>query len=105
MDRLYFYLFFRILVEIEDLVNETWEDSVGRKSMSKVNGKSLGALRQKLRKYIRENLEEDVSKFRENPDAEDDEEEEEVEKEESEEEEKEVCISLNFSLFLASSRF
>ncbi|XP_023337712.1 eukaryotic translation initiation factor 3 subunit C isoform X1 [Eurytemora carolleeae] len=83
-----FYI--RILVEIEDLVNETWEDSVGRKSMSKVNGKSLGALRQKLRKYIRENLEEEVAKFRENPDAEDEEEEEEVEKEESEEEEKEV---------------
>ena len=82
--------FFRILAEIEDLVNETWEDSVGRKSMSKVNGKSLGALRQKLRKYIRENLEEEVAKFRENPDAEDEEEEEEVEKEESEEEEKEV---------------
>merc|ERR1712128_386040 len=65
--------FLRILVEMEDLINETWEDSVGRKNMSKVNGKSLGALRQKLRKYIRENLDDDVSKFRENPDADDDE--------------------------------
>jgi hypothetical protein len=26
----------RILVEMEDLINETWEDSAGRKSMSKV---------------------------------------------------------------------
>merc|ERR1711915_1059136 len=66
-----FYI--RILVEMEDLINETWEDSVGRKNMSKVNGKSLGALRQKLRKYIRENLDDDVAKFRENPDADDDE--------------------------------
>merc|ERR1719420_2760412 len=65
--------FLRILVEMEDLINETWEDSVGRKNMSKVNGKSLGALRQKLRKYIRENLDDDVAKFRENPDADDDE--------------------------------
>merc|ERR1712130_181501 len=65
--------FLRILVEMEDLINETWEDSVGRKNMSKVNGKSLGALRQKLRKYIRENLDDDVAKFRENPDADDEE--------------------------------
>merc|ERR1711915_172670 len=62
--------FLRILVEMEDLINETWEDSVGRKNMSKVNGKSLSALRQKLRKYIRENHEEDIAKFRENPDEE-----------------------------------
>merc|ERR1711915_447976 len=64
--------FLRILVEMEDLINETWEDSVGRKNMSKVNGKSLSALRQKLRKYIRENHEEDIAKFRENPDDDDD---------------------------------
>jgi len=68
-----FYL--RTLVEMEDLVNETWEDSAGRKNLSKINGKSLGALRQKLRKYIREGHDEDVAKFRENPDADDDDEE------------------------------
>ena len=61
--------FLRILVEMEDLVNEAWEDTVGRKKY----GKSLGALRQKLRKYIRESHEEGVAKFRENPDADDDE--------------------------------
>merc|ERR1719383_553144 len=83
-----FYI--RILVEMEDLINETWEDSAGRKSMSKVNGKSLGALRQKLRKYIRENFEDEVAKFRENPDADDEEEEEEPDKEESEEEDRDV---------------
>merc|ERR1719414_1611533 len=31
--------------------------------MSKVNGKSLGSLRQKLRKYMRENVADDVAKF------------------------------------------
>merc|ERR1712142_890936 len=74
--------FLRILLEMEDLITETWEDSVGRKAMSKVNGRSLGALRQKLRKYIRENMEAEVNKFRENPDGEDEEEEEEPKEEE-----------------------
>ena len=68
--------FLRTLVEMEDLVNETWEDSVGRKSLSKINGKSLGALRQKLKKYLRDVHNDDVTKFRENPDADDDEQEE-----------------------------
>jgi translation initiation factor 3 subunit C len=56
-----FYL--RILVEMEDLINETWEDSVGRKNMFKVNGKSLGALRQKLRKYLHEKHDDNIAKF------------------------------------------
>ena len=78
--------FLRILVEMEDLINETWEDSVGRKNMSKVNGKSLGSLRQKLRKYIREHHDDDIAKFRENPDAADDDEAEEVVEEGSDDE-------------------
>ena len=73
--------FIRILMEMEKLINETWEDSAGRKAMSKVNGKSLGSLRQKMRKYLREHLAEDVAKFQENPDAEDDEDDEEEEAE------------------------
>ncbi len=48
--------------------------------MSKINSKSLSALRQKMRKYIRETFEEELAKFRENPDA--DEEPEEPEQEE-----------------------
>ena len=65
-----FYL--RILVEIEDLVNETWEDRIGRKAMSKNNAKSLGSLRQKLRKYKKEEeMEPLMEKFRENPDQSD----------------------------------
>lgn len=65
--------FVRILVEMEDLINETWEDREGRKNMNKNNSKSLSALRQKLRKYIRD-FDDDMAKFRENPDADDDEE-------------------------------
>jgi len=35
----------RILVEMEDLVNEMWEDTDGMKKMNKNNSKSLSALR------------------------------------------------------------
>jgi translation initiation factor 3 subunit C len=68
--------FTRCLVEMEDFINEMWEDREGRKNMSKNNSKSLASMRQKLRKYIKD-FEEDISKFRENPDQPDDEEEEE----------------------------
>jgi len=64
--------FIRVLVEMEDLVNKVWADAPYRKSMSKTNGKSLGSLRQKLRKYVRNEFEKDVEKFRENPDEPDD---------------------------------
>ena len=40
--------------------------------MSKNNAKSLGAMRQKLRKYIKD-FDDDMAKFRENPDEPDDE--------------------------------
>merc|ERR1719341_2669447 len=46
-----------------------------------VVGKSLGALRQKLRKYLRENHDDDIAKFRDNPEADDDDAEEVVEDE------------------------
>lgn len=68
--------FTRCLVEMEDFINEMWEDREGRKNMSKNNSKSLASMRQKLRKYIKD-FEEDIAKFRENPDQPDDEEEEE----------------------------
>lgn len=65
----------RCLVEMEDFISEVWEDRDGRKNMSKNNSKSLSTLRQKLRKYNKD-FEEDICKFRENPDQDDDEEEE-----------------------------
>ncbi|XP_058800849.1 eukaryotic translation initiation factor 3 subunit C [Phymastichus coffea] len=64
----------RCLVEMEDFINEVWEDREGRKNMSKNNSKSLTSLRQKLRKYNKD-FEEDIAKFRENPDQEDEEDE------------------------------
>lgn len=69
----------RILVELEDFINEMWEDREGRKNLNKNNSKSLGSMRQKLRKYLKE-FEEDLAKFRENPDQPDDEEDEEKRK-------------------------
>lgn len=66
----------RCLAELEDFINEVWEDREGRKNMSKNNSKPLGTLRQKVRKYIKE-FEEDLTKFREAPDQESEAEEEE----------------------------
>lgn len=68
--------FIRCLVEMEDFIIECWEDREGRKNMSKNNSKSLASMRQKLRKYIKD-FEDDIAKFRENPDQPDDELEEE----------------------------
>ena len=76
-----FYL--RILVEMDDLINKTWEDKDLRKNMNKNNSKSLGALRQKLRKYIRTDFDDEVAKFREAPDEEEEEEQEEEKEAES----------------------
>ncbi|KAK9880665.1 hypothetical protein WA026_011902 [Henosepilachna vigintioctopunctata] len=75
--------FTRCLIEMEDFINEMWEDRGGRKNMNKNNSKSLTSMRQKLRKYIKD-FEEEVSKFRDNPDQPDDEEEEEKPVEEAE---------------------
>ena len=76
-----FYL--RVLVEMDDLINKTWEDKDLRKNMNKNNSKSLGALRQKLRKYIRTDFDDEVAKFREAPDEEEEEEQEEEKEAES----------------------
>ncbi|KDR11509.1 hypothetical protein L798_14577, partial [Zootermopsis nevadensis] len=77
-----FYL--RCLMEMEDFINDVWEDRDGRKNMSKNNSKSLSSLRQKLRKYNKE-FELDIAKFRENPDQAEDEEDEEKEGEDDSE--------------------
>ncbi len=85
--------FIRILVEMDDLFNKTWEDKDLRKNMNKNNSKSLGALRQKLRKYIRTDFDDDVAKFREAPDEGDDDQEEEKEPESAgESEDEEVAV-------------
>ncbi|VDN51587.1 unnamed protein product [Dracunculus medinensis] len=60
-----FYI--RILVELEDFVNEQWEDKDARKAMSKANSKGLTTLRQKIRKYNKD-MEAEVSAYRAEPD-------------------------------------
>uniref|UniRef100_A0A0A9XY83 Eukaryotic translation initiation factor 3 subunit C n=1 Tax=Lygus hesperus TaxID=30085 RepID=A0A0A9XY83_LYGHE len=79
-----FYL--RCLVELEDFINEMWEDREGRKNMSKNNSKSLTSLRQKLRKYNKD-FESELAKFRENPDLADEDEEQPKDQEEDSEDE------------------
>ncbi|CAG0891577.1 unnamed protein product [Cyprideis torosa] len=65
--------FIRCLAEMTDLINETWDDKEAKKNMSKNSSKCLATLRQKLRKYCRDNFEDEIAKFRENPDLDDDE--------------------------------
>ncbi|XP_062919096.1 eukaryotic translation initiation factor 3 subunit C [Mobula hypostoma] len=79
-----FYI--RILVDLEDMVNEVWEDREGRKKMNKNNSKALATMRQKIRKYNRD-FEQELIAYRENPEKSAEEEEEAEEDEESSEEE------------------
>lgn len=65
----------RCLVELEDFINDMWKDREGRNNLSKNNSKSLNGMRQKLRKYNKD-FEQDIAKFRENPDQPDEEEDE-----------------------------
>lgn len=59
--------FIRYLAELEDFINEQWEDKEARKSMSKANSKSLTTLRQKVRKYNKD-YESEIGSYREGPD-------------------------------------
>lgn len=83
----------RALAELEDFINEVWDDREGRKNLSKNNSKSLGTLRQKFRKYIKD-FEADLKKFRESPDAADDDEEEEEKKDEESSEDEEIATPM-----------
>lgn len=65
-----FYI--RCLVELEDFVNENWDH---KSKLNKSNFKPLSALRNKIRKCNKE-FEDEIAKFRENPDQDDEEEEE-----------------------------
>lgn len=75
-----FYI--KTLAELEDFCNESWEV---RKNMNKNNSKSLTTLRQKLRKYINNNFEQEINEYRENPDAAEEKEEEEEDSDSDEE--------------------
>ncbi|KAL5970969.1 Eukaryotic translation initiation factor 3 subunit C [Taenia solium] len=81
-----FYI--RVLAQLEDFVNESWSQ---KKALSKVGAKSLTVLKQKIRKYNKD-FEEQIKKYRENPELYEEEAEEEIEEGEESVEEEEVII-------------
>ncbi|KAK3595722.1 hypothetical protein CHS0354_025344 [Potamilus streckersoni] len=83
----------KILVELDDFINECWEDRDGRKQMSKNNAKGLTTLRQKLKKYNRD-FEQDIILYREDPDVGDEDEGDEDGEDEASEEEGEEEVSV-----------
>ncbi|KAA0725445.1 Eukaryotic translation initiation factor 3 subunit C [Triplophysa tibetana] len=68
-----FYI--RLLADLEDYLNQLWEDKEGKKKMNKNNAKALSTLRQKIRKYNRD-FETEIVTYKENPEQSADEEEE-----------------------------
>ncbi|KYO41055.1 eukaryotic translation initiation factor 3 subunit C-like protein [Alligator mississippiensis] len=65
----------RLLADLEDYLNELWEDKEGKKRMNKNNAKALSTLRQKLRKYNRD-YEALIAAYKQNPEQSADEDEE-----------------------------
>lgn len=60
----------KCLVELEDFVEQCWEDRERRKNMNKNNSKCMSSLRQKLRKYNK-SLGDEIDDYRKSPDQED----------------------------------
>ena len=58
--------FIKCLGDLEDYIQQQWEDIDGRKKLSKLNAKALASLRQKLKKYNRD-FEEKIIEYREDP--------------------------------------
>lgn len=75
-----FYL--KTLGQMENYVNQQWEN---KKNMSKINSKCLATLRQKLRKYNKD-FEEELLKYRDNPELLDDDDDDLEEKQEARDE-------------------
>uniref|UniRef100_A0AAY4DHH6 Eukaryotic translation initiation factor 3 subunit C n=1 Tax=Denticeps clupeoides TaxID=299321 RepID=A0AAY4DHH6_9TELE len=57
-----FYI--RLLADLEDYLNQLWEDKEGKKKMNKNNAKALSTLRQKIRKYNRD-FESEIANYKE----------------------------------------
>uniref|UniRef100_A0A669C1S9 Eukaryotic translation initiation factor 3 subunit C n=1 Tax=Oreochromis niloticus TaxID=8128 RepID=A0A669C1S9_ORENI len=57
-----FYI--RLLADLEDYLNQLWEDKEGKKKMNKNNAKALSTLRQKIRKYNRD-FESEIAAYKE----------------------------------------
>ncbi|XP_016113614.1 eukaryotic translation initiation factor 3 subunit C-like isoform X2 [Sinocyclocheilus grahami] len=56
----------RLLADLEDYLNQLWEDKEGKKKMNKNNAKALSTLRQKIRKYNKD-FETEITSYKENP--------------------------------------
>ena len=78
--------YIRMIVELEDFLNETLTNKDVKKKMSPTNAKALNTMRQRLKKHMPAYAEL-CAKFRENPESTEEEPEEESEEEPSEEEE------------------
>lgn len=76
-----FYI--RLLSDLEDYLNELWEDKEGKKKMNKNNAKALSTLRQKLRKYNRD-FEAPITAYKQNPEESADEDQEKDDDDDSE---------------------
>ncbi|XP_041094754.1 eukaryotic translation initiation factor 3 subunit C isoform X3 [Polyodon spathula] len=96
----------RLLADLEDYLNELWEDKEGKKKMNKNNAKALSTLRQKIRKYNRD-YEAEITRYKENPEQSADEEEEKGEvsddSADSTEEKEEGDVVMSASAFLKKS--
>lgn len=58
--------FIKCLADLEDYLQQQWEDTDGRKKLSKLNAKALASLRQKLKKYNRD-FEEQIKEYKADP--------------------------------------
>ena len=83
-----FYI--RVLAQMEDFVNESWSQ---KKTLNKAAAKSLTILKQRIRKYNKD-FEEQIKKYRENPELYE-EEAEEDESQENENVESEADVEVN----------
>jgi len=58
--------FIKCLGDLETYIQQQWEDTDGRKKLSKLNAKALSSLRQKLRKYNKD-FEEKIKEYKADP--------------------------------------
>ncbi|CAF0832422.1 unnamed protein product [Adineta steineri] len=66
--------FIKILAQLDDFINQCWGDREWRDALNKNNSNNLSALRQKIRRFLKqEPLEKEINAYREKPDVHDEE--------------------------------